>query len=157
MLFVDTPRPKRRSPAFAGSAALHCALILVLTLWSVKAPDDNEPVGHVNRKYSVRFLRLQTAQEHRQRATPGLKPSSERGDGSSRSLLSPSQQGSQKQTASASGKSQPPLSAESAIKREHRLFRLPPTARVDPVKQTLIQLDLPPNTPALSQKGTSPK
>jgi hypothetical protein len=63
MIFVDTPRRGRRSPAFAGSAVLHCVLILVLTLWSVKAPNDDERAGHVNRKYSVRFLRLQIAQE----------------------------------------------------------------------------------------------
>src|SRR2546421_7525335 len=123
MLFVDTPRLKRRSPAFAGSAVLHCALILVLTLWSVKAPNDDEPVGHVNRKYSVRFLRLQTAQERPQRAAPGLKSNSARGGGSSHSLPSPSQQRSERQTASASGKSK--LSAQSTAKREHRLFELP--------------------------------
>src|SRR6266516_1111873 len=122
MIFVDTPRPGRRSPAFAGSAVLHCALILVLTMWSVSTPNDDNAVGHVNRKYSVRFLRLQTAQEHRQRVAPGPKSSSERSDGSSRSLVTPAARGSQKQTASASGRSEPPLSAESAIKREHRLF-----------------------------------
>lgn len=142
MLFEDTPRPKRRSPAFAGSAVLHCALILVLTLWSVKAPTDDEPVGHVNRKYSVRFLRLQTAQEHQRRAAPGMQRSEAAGLRRATGFQA-SARGSRKQTASASGKSE--LSAESAARREHRLFELPPTARVDPVKQTLIQLDLPPD------------
>src|SRR5690349_9037790 len=142
MLFVDTPRPKRRSPAFAGSAVLHCALILVLTLWSVGPPTDTEAVGHVNRKYSVRFLRLQTAQEHQRRAAPGMQRSQAAGLRQAAGLQA-SPAGSQTQTASASGKSE--LSAESTAKREHRLFELPPTARVNPVKQTLIQLDLPPD------------
>src|SRR5437764_1150932 len=125
MIFVDTPRPHRRSPAFAGSAVLHCALILVLTLWSVKTPNDNDPVGHVNRKYSVRFLRLQMAQEHRQRAAPGIKQSDAAGLRQPAGLSTAARQ-SQTQTASASGKSE--LSAESTAKREHRLFELPPTA-----------------------------
>jgi hypothetical protein len=144
MLFVETPRPPRRSQAFAGSALLHCALILLLTMVSVKAPHDDDAVGHVNRKYSVRFLRLQMAQEHRQRAAPGMEQS--QGSGLRQGAgFQAAAQGSQNQTASASGKSQPPLSAESVIKREHRLFELPPTAHVDPVKQTLVQLDLPPD------------
>jgi hypothetical protein len=122
---------------------LHLALILVLTLWSVRVPNDDEPVGHVNRKYSVRFLRLQTAQERRQGAAPGVQQSEAAGvrprTGIGASLSR------QKQTASAGGNSEPPVSAEATIKREHRLFELPPTAHVDPVKQTLIQMDLPPD------------
>src|SRR5690348_5501761 len=134
MLFEDTPRLKRRSPAFAGSAALHCALISILTLWSVGPPSDTEAVGHVNRKYSVRFLRLQTAQEHQRRAAPGIERSQAAGWRQAAGFKA-SAAGSQKETASASGKSE--VSAESTAKREHRLFELPPTARVNPVKQTL--------------------
>ncbi|MGI8959731.1 MAG: hypothetical protein ACR2IV_08240 [Bryobacteraceae bacterium] len=114
----------------------------MLTLWSVKAPNDDEAVGHVNRKYSVRFLRLQTAQERRQRAAPGTHQS-EAVALRQAAGLGASTQGTQNHAASASGKSD--LSAQSAAKREHRLFELPRTARVDPVKQTLIQLDLPPD------------
>src|SRR5205814_6543459 len=90
----------------------------------------------------VRFLRLQMAQEHRQRAAPGIKQSDAAGLRQPAGLSTAARQ-SQTQTASASGKSE--LSAESTAKREHRLFELPPTARVDPVKQTLVQLDLPPD------------
>ncbi len=35
--------------------------------------------------------------------------------------------------------------ASETAKQEHRRFRLPATPRVDPVKQTLVQMDLPPN------------
>jgi hypothetical protein len=109
----------------------------------VKAPNDNDADGRVNRKYSVRFLRLQLAREHRERGASGI--SQPGGAFRQPGGLQGAAGGPRSQTASASGTSGPLLRTELAVKREHRQFELPPTARVDPVKQTLVQLDLPPD------------
>src|ERR1700683_1932831 len=72
MLFVNTPPRQRRLPAFIGSALLHCALIVVLAFWSVKAPTVEPRVIPPN--YSIRFLRLQAPSEHRGGASPIASP-----------------------------------------------------------------------------------
>ncbi len=124
--------------AFAGSCLLHCALLATLALWSVKAPNDDS-VGHVRRKYSVRFLRLQMPRESRERA------GSRMGAGASAVRKSGTLQSPARGTENSESGAAEALTRAQPITREHRLFELPPTAHVDPVKQTLVQLDLPPD------------
>ncbi len=146
MLFTETPPERWRSPAFAGSGALHCGLILLLMFVTVNAPEGTEEVLPPKHHYSVRFMQLQPLPKVR-RAT------SERNEaeaGATRELAARSPGlhapvSTPKAAASAAGKPEASLSGESAAKRAPRQFELPPTARVNPVKQTLVQLDVPPN------------
>ena len=68
MLFVSAPPRRRPLPAFAGSVALHCLLIVVMLLWSVIVPQNAVPV----RKYPFRFVELQMPQDYRKRVSTGL-------------------------------------------------------------------------------------
>jgi len=52
---------------------------------------------------------------------------------------------SEEPAAAASGGAESPVAADKPVIREHRRFELPPTARVDHVTQTLVQLDVPPD------------
>ena len=130
MLFVSAPPRRRPLPALAGSVALHCLLIVVMLLWPVIVPQNAVPV----RKYPFRFVQLQMPQEYRQRvpARASLPGVAEAGQFA-------------RLPAANSGTSQMFLPEQPLIPRKHRQFQLPPNVHVQPVKQTLVQLDLPPD------------
>lgn len=126
LLVNDTVRPKPRASRFAGSIVLHCVLICALTFSS--GSRLSRPITPTTRKYSVRFLRLQLNKREPVR------------------------------TASAQGAAHPALKAVAqareagaskpeALESKARAFQLPATVQVKPVKQTLVQLDRPPNLP----------
>ncbi len=86
------------------------------------------PATPVTRKYSVRFLRLQVNRREPVRtaskagtANAGLRAAQIPGQSAARNTEEPS--------------------------KEFRAFELPRTVRANPVKQTLVQLDRPPNLP----------
>lgn len=141
MLFVDTPPRRRRLPAFAGSTVLHCVAIFLMTVLSVDAP---RKVHSTPRRYSVRFLQLQMPRQYRAPALSGA------GRSAGAEFLEPARpQASASQSRGSkpahSGASQLAL-AQPDTPREHREFKLPPNTRVQvAIKQTLVQLDVPPD------------
>jgi hypothetical protein len=140
MLFVSAPPRRKPLPAFAGSVALHCLLIVVMLLWPVIGPWNTVPV----RKYPFRFVQLETPQYYRPRVSTGASRPGAAEVGQSAGLPSASRQ-RQAQAAGNSGTSEAFLPEQPIIPRKHRQFVLPPNVHVQPVKQTLVQLDLPPN------------
>ena len=140
MLFVRTPVVRRRFPAFAGSATLHCTLIIVMAFWSVSSPKN--PPSSPTRKYSVRLLQLQIPRYSR-RASPGkAQPGAAAIRGFTR--LNKSARSSHGAAAEA-GKSALAMLAQSSSALQHRQFKLPPNTHIKMGKQTLVQLDLPPD------------
>jgi hypothetical protein len=137
MLFVSAPPRRRPLPAFAGSVALHCLLIVVMLLWSVIVPQNAVAV----RKYPFRFVELQMPQDYRPRVSPRASRPGAAEAGPSAALLS---RQTHAQPAANSGSSEAFLPEQPAIPRKHRQFELPPNVHVQPVKQTLVQLDVPP-------------
>jgi hypothetical protein len=124
MLFVTAPQRKSRMPALGASVLVHGVVLIVMLLWSVDAGQTGViPIHH---KYSVRFIQLQTPPEYRRKSPPPPAPAA------TPRLLSQL----------AAGSSSP---AAEANTRELRQFKLPPDRRVHAVKQTLVQLDLPPD------------
>ena len=145
MLFVSAPSRRRPLPAFAGSVALHCLLIVVMLLWSVIVPQNAVPV----RKYPFRFVELQMPQDYRKRVStdasrPGATRLGSAEVGRPAGLPSAARQ-RQAQAAGNSGTPEAFLPEQPDIPRKHRQFVLPPNVHVQPVKQTLVQLDLPPD------------
>ncbi len=141
MLF-ENPAPRRRRPfGFTGSVLLHCLLLITLAFRPVNT-EDGSPHA-LNRKYSVRFLRLQMPQEkNRSGAGPTLtamRRSSAGGQNSGSSSRPQSLQSPQSVLAAqVTPETQEP---------PPRPFQLPPNLHTQPVKQTLIQLDRPPDVP----------
>ncbi len=148
MLFENAPQQRKPLPAFAGSVFLHAVLIVVLATWSVSRPQTTTAV--VKHHYSIRFVQLQPLQAYRRKLpeAPARSAAGETGSAGSPRLLALSKPPA---AAAASGGSESPTATDSPSAPEHRQFRLPPTSRVDKVKQTLVQLDLPPNI-ALKQE-----
>jgi hypothetical protein len=140
ILFVNTPTRHRRLPAFTGSTLLHCALIVVLAQWSY-TPPVGPPV--IPPKYSIRFLRLETARENRGGASSIVSPIRSAAEGGSAKGQTPARK-APAASAATSGKSAPDAPALPTVAREHRQFQLPPQTHVQPVTQTLVQMDVPP-------------
>jgi hypothetical protein len=134
MLFVSAPPRRRPIPALAGSVALHCLLIVVMLLWPMIVPQNAVPV----RKYPFRFVQLQMPQVYRQRVPARASRPGAAEVGQSAGLPSAARQ-TQGQTAEAFLPEQP------VVPQKRRQFQLPPNVHVQPVKQTLVQLDVPPD------------
>jgi hypothetical protein len=147
MLFVNTPPRQRRLPAFIGSVLLHCALIVVLATWSVRAPIVEPRVIPPN--YSIRFLHLQAPSEHRGGASSSASLTASVGPSRSAALAGSGKSRTSARHAPAaspgtSGKSGADAPATPVVAREHRQFQLPPQTHRQPVTQTLVQMDVPP-------------
>ncbi len=144
LLSAGARRGPRRVSAFSLSVILHTLAIAVMTLWSVDAP-QGKAVSSPKRRYSVRFLQLAPLQEIKQRA---LAATAGQGAGAMKSRGLPNLQARLTERApgnlAGSEGSEAKPAAETA-RPERRRFQLPPTAHVDPVKQSLVQMDLPPN------------
>ncbi len=142
MLFTHDTHPRRRWSPFAGSGLLHCALISLLTLQSVKSPGT--VARPISRRYAVHFLRLQMPPTN-------PAPSVSRSGGAP---AKPAGESARAQSSS-SGLAQPITSSssnviargapEQTVEQRRRPFELAPNIHVNPVKQTLVQLDLPPD------------
>jgi hypothetical protein len=116
-----------------------------MLLWSVIVPQNAVPV----RKYPFRFVELQMPQDYRKRvSTRASRPAATQAGsaevGQSAGLPSASRH-RQAQAAGNTGTSEAFLPEQPVIPRKHRQFVLPPNVHVQPVKQTLVQLDLPPD------------
>ena len=94
--------------------------------------------------YSVRLIQLQPLREYRRQAPPAPESSGPAGRGKTAELPSLRAQ-SEDPAPAASGGAELPEAADKPITREHRRFELPPTSRIDHVKQTVVQLDVPPD------------
>jgi hypothetical protein len=138
MLSADAPPIRRRLSAFTGSVILHTVVIFTMTLWSVDAP--KREVGSTKPTYSVRFLQLAPLQEYRRRVPAAAASAA----GLKSEGLPQLQARVAKAAAAASGGSESKSAVETPP-RPHRRFELAATPHVDPVKQTLVQMDLPPN------------
>src|SRR3954454_11978850 len=131
LLEIAAP-PKQRTPAFAGSVGIHCILMFALAMSS--GTELSRPVAPVvTRKYSVRFLKLQMPRET-------SRAGSSAGAASLPALAARGSRARQTGTFPATNKS------EGAEKRV-RPFELPQVVQARPAKQTLVQLDRPPNLP----------
>jgi len=135
-LKIRKPVPAHRWPAFAGSTMLHCASIAMMTVCSVRPP-IYVVTRTITPKYSVRFIHLQTPSEYL--THDASHPAQETGKSAK---LERSKGTSGRRSP---GKSGPVAPLEPSIAREHRHFQLPPDIRKQPVTQTLVQMDLPPD------------
>lgn len=124
-MFSPTPRPKKRFSAFIGSLFVHAALLGGLAIVPAGAP--SESTHQLARRYKVRFLYMPLPKVRQQAVAAGARSAG-----------------------TLQYRSRPAASADSGARspvRRYRPFELPPNARVQPVKQTLVQPDLPPNLP----------
>ncbi len=134
-LKIRKPVPARRWPAFASSAVLHCTSIAVIAICSVKPP--MYVVTHtITPKYSVRFIHLQTPREYLTAASADVSHAAQE-TGKAAKL--------KKSKGTTGRKSGPVAPPAPLIARELRHFQLPPDIRKQPVTQTLVQMDLPPD------------
>lgn len=136
---------RKRSPAFTGSVLAHAALVFILA--SQPAYVSVRKTPSVRR--SVLLLRLQ---DYRPKSSAGASSSSGAGALAASQVRQPAAgQGAglhfERQQAVTDQNIAQDLaeSASAAGPEHHRLFELPPTHRVDPVKQTLVQFDVPPD------------
>jgi hypothetical protein len=137
-LFVSTPQRKSRLPGLGASVLTHCALIAAMMLWPVnKERRDIVAVHH--HTYSVRFVQLQMPREFRRPSSSASAPAPAQLRQTAK--LRPASRRSVHRAAASSSVS----GAAQSLAREHRPFKLPPNVRVQPVKQTLVQMDLPPD------------
>jgi hypothetical protein len=108
-----------------------CLLALLLSLRPAMTP-LTRPVQERRGRYSIRFVRLQMLPRTEERAGSG-------NPGARAAIAAPSRTRLRAQ----------PHASEPApatlASTHHRPFELPPIAHVNPVKQTLVQLDLPPD------------
>jgi hypothetical protein len=129
-MFSLTPRPKKRLSAFIGSVCVHCTILLGLASVPGAAPPQRG--RDIARRYTVRFLYMPAPRVRQQPVRAG------------------SQSNSALNYRPISGA--PADAADSRAKspaRHYRPFELPPSARMQHVKQTLVQPDLPPNLPPM--------
>jgi len=127
-MFSPTPRPKKRFSAFIGSLFVHAALLGGLAVIPAGAPPQS--THQLARRYNVRFLYMPLPKVRQQAVAAGARSAG-------------ALQYRSRPAASA-------VSADSGARspvRRYRPFELPPNARVQPVKQTLVQPELPPNLP----------
>src|SRR3954470_11203064 len=132
LLEIAAP-PKQRTPAFAGSMGIHCILLFALAMSS--GTELSRPVAPVvTRKYSVRFLKLQMPRETSRAGfsagAASLPALAARGSRATQALKTPA----------AATSTEP-------AERQVRPFELPKVVQARPAKQTLVQLDRPPNLP----------
>ena len=140
-LFVHTPPRRRRWPALAGSVALHGMVLAIMLTWRVDVGNGTAPSAQ--RKYPVRFLQLQMPRAYQKRTPPGSGEAGMAGSRAIAGLRMPN--GKRKEYAAVSNREETAADAARALVEEHRRFRLPSSARVKAVKQTLVQLDVPPD------------
>lgn len=140
----------RRLFSLTVSALLHGCAIVLLSLLSVTAPMVVE-TPRITPDYSVRFLNLQSPLVYRGNV-PGAE-AARMGDGaSSAPAQQKSRSGGESLTANAApaAAGEPATAGEAAApsqpapKREYRQFQLPPTNRPQEARQTLVELDVPP-------------
>ncbi len=127
-MFSPTPRPKKRHSAFIGSLLVHAALLGGLA--SIPAGTPPESSHQLARRYNIRFLYMPLPKARQQTAAAGARSA-----GALQYRSSPA-------ASSATADS----GARSPVRR-YRPFELPPNTHVQPVKQTLVQPDFPPNLP----------
>lgn len=112
---------------------MHGALIAGTLLW------PGAPLVTITRavspKYSVRFVHLQMPQEFRTASSESVQERAER----ARMTRIKDQRGVPSEKAGPDGVFAP------TVAREPRRFQLPPHIRQQPAKQTLVQMDLPPD------------
>jgi hypothetical protein len=128
MLFISAPQRKSRMPALGASALAHGVLIAAMML--ISAVEPHSAVRPVRHKYFVRFVQLQAPREYR-RPTPAPKPK----PAVTAQVHAPAKH----------EKGQAKAPAPLALAKEHKQFKLPRNVRVQQVKQTLVQMDLPPD------------
>ncbi|HEY6990960.1 MAG TPA: hypothetical protein VH369_21370 [Bryobacteraceae bacterium] len=107
---------------------MHAALLGGLA--AIPAGTPPQSTHQLARRYNIRFLYMPLPKVRQQAAASGARSA---GALQYRSSSAPS-------AASADSGTRSPV-------RRYRPFELPPNARVQPVKQTLVQPDLPPNLP----------
>jgi len=138
------PKKRRHPGGFALSALVHCGLAYFIV--SGKA-DSVTRKPQVEKRYSV--LLLHPEDFHLPRRTPekqnGEKQESPARSSTARSsAASPRYSAAARSQARAEAESAPDAAPSNLPPRQYRQF-VPPTRRADPVKQTLVQTDVPPD------------
>lgn len=139
MLFANTLRRRRHSPAFATSAVLHCAVFAVLGLQQHADP-PRVTATSLARKYSIRFIRLQPPEANQQEVHQQEANQQSRNAAQHEELAAGRDESAQVQEQEAADSKIPNPALE-----QRRRFELPPTLHANAVDQTLIQLDRPPD------------
>lgn len=130
---------RRRSPCFVASVVFHCGLILLLALTSADTGVNNE--ARISRKYSVRLIELGIARPQRTPSAPGTAKL--RGALAQAAKAGTGMQSRQNSQSAASAGTSAAAFQESEI--HPRVFQLPPITKPHPSRQSLVQLDVPPD------------
>jgi hypothetical protein len=133
----NTRPPRRRLRGFGASMVLHC--VAVAGMWSLDVSAGSAVTAH--RPYSVRLLQLQTPAEYRRhsQARSSLTPEPWSHIAGQHMTAQPRETSTTDAATPAESMTGPEPVAE------RRPFALPPDLIVKPVKQTLIQPDVPPD------------
>lgn len=134
-LAAQPDRLRRRSKGFAISLLLHC---LVLTGFALVPVEPQSPVRHQISQYSVQLLQLSPLPPLTRQVTPSPIPPLVR----TAPLRSPHKPAAPV-AASAVRRPLNPAPEKTAV--PHRQFVAPADFPVQPVKQTLVRSDVPPN------------
>ena len=145
LLFTSEPQRRTRLPGLSTSVLLHGVVLGVMAAWRTIAPPDN-PAEPIPQRHSVRFVRLEMY-----RPQPMPAPTAPAASHSERTTTRDAAVSSSHDAAASSSAS---LTSDTAERRiaspaegrpdQHRQFKLPANLQVQPVKQTLVEMDLPP-------------
>lgn len=128
-----------RWSAFGISSLLHVGVVAAMTLWTVKPA---AMVAHpVNPQYTVRFVHLQSPVQYWSTVADNAAM---REKSDVREIASAANAKKRTKRVRPKRPSAAPAPVESAVAQERR-FLLPPDIRKQPVTQTLVQLDVPPD------------
>jgi len=135
----NTRSPRRRLRGFGASVVLHC--VAVAGMWSLDVPVGPAVTGHG--PYSVRLLQLQTPAEYRRHSQARSSLTPELRSHITGQHVTPQRRAAEAATTQAAAPAESMTGPEPLAER--RPFILPPDLVVKPVKQTLIQPDVPPD------------
>lgn len=131
MLFTSAPQRRSRFPGLSTSVLVHAAVLLVLMQWKATRSRPIAPASGSHR-YSVHIVHLQTPPEYRRRANDGA--------GSTAAIAQVREQVRPHATPGESSR----IASAASASGERRPFKLPTNVHVQPVRQTLVQTDVPP-------------
>ena len=141
-VLIDLRPLARRSPLFA-SLFLHCVLVSVMAFWPSKPSIDNSPVQATGKR-SVVLLHLQNVR-HSLRNSTG-SPAEARGPAGSLAGASGPMLRLDRRGTSSEGSQAQVADLTREPEQARRRFEVPAALPVRPLKQTIIQLDVPPDT-----------
>lgn len=140
ILFAGEPQRRTRLPGLSTSVFLHGLVLGGMAIWRTNVPPSSTAES-LRARHSVRFIQLELAPIYRRPPLPDASApaASLRDSTTTHDAVAPSDSSSPSDVAE-----QRAASAEEERPDQHRQFKLPANVQVQPVKQTLVEMDLPP-------------